>query len=220
MAVKVLRKNLDRFDFAGLSSDSKPTTCNYGSTFYVTDLGDLYIYTGAGWVLKYELIKLAAFTAGETHLGEVSLNRAIVQVIPAIAAAAFSANDFVGGKLTIPSVPRISGGAVLLKSLCLIDTAKQAAPLKIFFFKSLPGGTYADNAAESISVADWLLYIGEIDIVAADYATMANASVVAFMGIELPLIGTTTNLFALMVTTGTPTYTLNCLQLTLGLERS
>lgn len=55
---------------AGLHSDSKPTSYAYGSTFYETDTGISYVYTGAGWVEDRRggpnLTNLAAIVHGAT----------------------------------------------------------------------------------------------------------------------------------------------------------
>ncbi len=37
--------------WSGLSTDVKPTTGSYGSTFYVQDTGIYYMYGGSGWVV-------------------------------------------------------------------------------------------------------------------------------------------------------------------------
>lgn len=43
-----------RMDWAGLSTDTKPTSNTaYGSTYYETDTLTPYVYTGAGWVVDY-----------------------------------------------------------------------------------------------------------------------------------------------------------------------
>ena len=190
-----------------LSSDVKPTTWGYGSTIYESDTGHLFLYTDAGWVRKYES------TLGFDDLPIV--------VTPTIAGAAFSANDFVGGKLTIAGAMRVAAGAGVLESLTLIDASKQNAALSIYIFKAALAGTYADNATESISAADWLLCLGTIDILPSDYRSMANASVVALGGFGMKVKATAgTSLFALIVTTGTPTYGANALQLTFGFGRN
>ena len=41
MAVVVLQKRFDRYDWSGLSTDVKPVTGGYGSTFFEEDTGDL-----------------------------------------------------------------------------------------------------------------------------------------------------------------------------------
>lgn len=55
---------------AGLSTDSKPTSYAYGSTYYETDTGIPYVYTGAGWVEDRRggpnLTNLAAVIHGAT----------------------------------------------------------------------------------------------------------------------------------------------------------
>ena len=56
-AVVVLGERAGKRDYAGLSTDTKPTAAvGHGSTFYVTDTGVPYVYTGNGWVVDYRPI--------------------------------------------------------------------------------------------------------------------------------------------------------------------
>ncbi len=41
--------NGDRFDFMGLSTDTKPTDCGVNSLFLELDTKDVYYFTGAAW---------------------------------------------------------------------------------------------------------------------------------------------------------------------------
>lgn len=143
-----------------------------------------------------------------------------VTVTPTIAASAFSANDIVGGKLTLLKAVPVSEGRAFLDSLVLLDAAKEEVDLDIYIFGEDLAGTYADNSAEAITLADLLKCVGIIEVKAADYKTLANASLISFgnMGIRLKA-GTGTNLYALIVTLGTPTYTEDCLQLKFGIRR-
>lgn len=46
--------------WSGLSTDTKPTTGDYGSTFYEEDTGTPYIYGDSGWVMDYRRMALSA----------------------------------------------------------------------------------------------------------------------------------------------------------------
>lgn len=233
MAVDIADKRQARFDWVGLSGDAKPTTGAYGSSFYCTDTQLLYIYSAAGWTVKSVPVHLTAgaaaigsvavssIAAGETHLGEVGGNATAIVVTPTIGAAAFTANDIVGGKLTLTSALRVSGGSGELTNLLLVDASKQNVPLNVFIFNADLAGTYADNAAEAVTAADWLKCIGAISILGADYITLANASLVSLGGIGMAVKAAAgTTLYGLIVTTGTPTYGANALQLIFGIKRN
>jgi hypothetical protein len=38
--------------FTGLSTDTKPSDCPIGSTFYETDTGDTYIFDSTNWNIR------------------------------------------------------------------------------------------------------------------------------------------------------------------------
>jgi hypothetical protein len=104
----------------------------------------------------------------------------------------------------------------MITGLKLVDASKQNAALLVFIFGTDLAGTYADNAVEAVTAADWLKWVGTIKILSTDYEERANASLVD-LGFELDVKAAAgTTLYALIVTTGTPTYGANALQLTFG----
>lgn len=159
---------------------------------------------------------LATMVAGEAHIGEVSHWADLITVTPAIAADAFAANDVVGGKLTLAGAVRVAAGKGKITGLKLVDKSKQNANLLVFIFGADLAGSYADNSVEAVTAADWLKWIGTIKILSTDYEQMANASLVD-LGFELDIKAAAgTTIYGLIVTTGTPTYAENALQLTFG----
>lgn len=157
-------------------------------------------------------------SSGESHLGEVGGSTFPVVVTPVVGAAVFHANDIVGGKLTLPFAARRPQGSGIIYDVSIVDAAKQATELCIYFFNA-DLTVAADNAAEATSAADMLKYVGHVVISAADYRTLANASaakVLVNISYKLP-VGTT--LYAFIRCTGTPTFTANCLQLKFGMLR-
>lgn len=219
MTIKLLSNvgDLPISHWIGLSGDSKPTTGGFGSTFYEENTGETYIYGPSGWVAKKISVTgtiISTAGAGEAHVGEVGHWSDLIVVTPAIAAAAFSVNDVVGGKLTIAGAVRVPGGKGKITGLKLVDASKQNADLLVFIFKGDLAGTHADNTAEAVTAADWLKWIGTIKILSTDYEQMANASLVD-MAFEMDVKAVAgTSLYALIVTKGTPTYGANALQLT------
>jgi hypothetical protein len=160
----------------------------------------------------------------EPFLGKVVGDTFPIVVTPVIAAAAFSANDIVGGKLTLTGAMRVAGGTGEIDSLMLVDASKQSVPLSVFIFAGaleVSAGYCDDNSPCAVTVVDWKKCLGVIDILASDYKSMSLASVASLGGIGMKVKATSgVNLFALIVTTGTPTYGANALQLTFGLGRN
>lgn len=135
----------------------------------------------------------------------------LVKVTPTITVGAYSAQDMVGGKLTLEDAVRVAGGSGYLYSVQVVDTDKIGAALEVHLFSSL-AGTYADNGAESITAADWEHYLGTVSIATADYITKANALIampdpVIFKPILLKAVAASRDLYAIVVCTATPTYT-------------
>lgn len=208
--------NQKRQVLSGLLVNRPTAAIFYGDVYYATDNGLWYIYTPSGWVVESLPAIAVAAAASELHIGEVSYWADLIVVTPTISAAAFSANDVVGGKLTLAGAVRVAGGKGKITGLKLVDASKQEADLLVFIFGADLAGNYLDNAAEAVTAADWLKWIGTIKILSTDYEQMANASL-ADLGFEMPIEAAAgTTIYALIVTTGTPTYGANALQLTFG----
>ena len=160
--------------------------------------------------------------AGETHVGAIGGNTALIAITPTVTAGAYHANDVVGGIQTLTSALRVSGGTAILQNVTVRDLAAQNAVLQIFFFNANPGtGTYTDNAALDLDDTDSGLFIGKVTINAADYISLADNSVATITNCGLALKATTgTSLYAIIRTTGTPTYaSTSDLKITFGLLR-
>jgi hypothetical protein len=206
-----------------LSGDAKPTTWGTGSKLYETDTGYTWIYDGLDWVRFYEPVTLttgdinignvdvASIATGETHIGEVGGNTLPVIVTPTITAGAYTANDIVGGKLTIANAARKSGGSGIIQSITVIDkghktTVPSGVELGFYFFSADVAGAYADNDAEAISAVDSLLNIGYAIVLADSYKTMTNYCIATVTNIGLPFLCATTSLYCIVRTPGAVTY--------------
>ena len=123
--------------------------------------------------------------------------------------AIYASGDQIGSVMRITNAVQDSRGSSLIKSVVVIDKAKQKAALDILFFDDEPANSVADNAAADIAdseMADKCL--GFISIAVADYADM-SASSVATKTCEHLLKSAkerSKDLWCLIVSRGTPTY--------------
>ena len=184
----------------GISSDSKPSSnVPTGSLFYETDTGVSYVYDGSAW---------------NTQSSRVSGGMSVVSVTPTITATAYNATtkNSVGGKQTLTGAVSSLTGIAILQSVLVTDKANQKAPLMILLFDSDPSaGTYTDNGQVNLST-DISKVIRRINVTAGDYETIDNSGTdyaVAEIGPISKLVkaASGTSLYAVIVTTGTPTYT-------------
>lgn len=133
--------------------------------------------------------------------------RKVISVTPTIDTAAYSTGDAVGGKQTLTSAARVSGGAVTLESLIIVDKANQKQAMDILFFNADPtAATITNNAtfAFSTDIAKW---VGQIHIATTDWTTFDSKAIVNKLNQKLTMQGNATaNLYAAVVGTGTPTY--------------
>lgn len=160
-----------------------------------TPIPELFRDTGTG----------GGFASGPTNMGGYSDE--IVPTVTVSTSPAYSVGDCVGGKLTLSSIVR-SGSKGLLVSVLVSDTSNQKAGLELLIFNADPSGsTLTDNTAAVIAAADVSKVIRRISIAASDYVTIDSKAFadIVVSGRELkPASGT--DLYAALVTTGTPTY--------------
>lgn len=155
----------------------------------------------------------ATLTASELHIGEVHGAVTVVSVTPTVTAGAYNATtkNSVGGKQTLAGAVRTSGGTAILQSVLVTDKGNQKAPLTILLFDSDPtGGTYTDNGQVNLST-DISKVIRRINVTAGDYETIDNSGTdyaIAEVGPISKLVkaASGTSLYAVILTTGTPTY--------------
>lgn len=134
---------------------------------------------------------------------------ALIEVTPVITAGAYTANDCIGGKLTLANaLSSIRSGMGRLLSISIQDLAAQKAALKIFFFKANPdSGTYTDNQPLDIHDTDMLDCLGVIEVDVGDYAEAADNAVATLTGIDKVVkADDKSTLYALVKVVGTPTY--------------
>lgn len=131
---------------------------------------------------------------------------AVYQEAPAITAGAYSANDIIGGDMTL------SGAGVntnFLAHIMIYDDAGQKARIDFFIFDAPLTGTYTDNAAFSIATADKPNLRGFASVVASDYIDAGSDAVgqtSSSPNIPINRAPGENNLYIVAVVRGTPTY--------------
>jgi hypothetical protein len=132
----------------------------------------------------------------------------ILEVTPTVDTAQYASGDRLGSLMTLSGAADGDFSPTTLKSVVILDKAKQKSALDIFFFDASPTIASADNAALDITDAEMAdKFLGSVTIAAADYKDL-NASSVVTATCDLPLKPTTTagTIYALLVSRGTPTY--------------
>jgi hypothetical protein len=132
---------------------------------------------------------------------------AVASVTPTVGGGAYSAGDAVGGKQTLTGVAGSAGGTVAIESVVVTDVSNQKAPFTILFFDADPSAaTITNNAAFAFST-DAAKLVGKVNVAASDYETVDSKAVAVVKSIALMLKANgTADLYAAVVTTGTPTY--------------
>jgi len=136
-----------------------------------------------------------------------------IEVTPTVTAGAYSANDFVGGKMTFSNAVSLGGqgefgGGGVSVSAVVTDEGKQNAALTLVLFDADPTGTtVTDNGAATVADADLAKIIGTVSL--STYVSFADNSVTSSGALGLPfkLALSANDLYGFLMTTGTPTYT-------------
>jgi len=135
-----------------------------------------------------------------------------IDVTPVLAGTgAYSSGNQVGGIHTLTHACIEENRIGQLQSLTVIDIDNQKAALTMLFFNQVPSVTSVDQGAFAITAAALKSQcIGMQLITAASYTTVASKAVTTLVLTNYflqSLTSTQGNLYAAVVTTGTPTYT-------------
>lgn len=125
-----------------------------------------------------------------------------------VTAAAYTAGDSIGGKLTLAGAVAAPGGSSLLQSVMLLDRANQKPQGTLLIFDSNPtAATLTDKTAFVFSTDD-LKVTAAVPVVTADWVTINGKAVatLANIGRLVKAAAGQTTLYAAFVTTSTPTF--------------
>lgn len=157
-------------------------------------------------VLPFKVDQTTPGTTNQVQAGDITT----ISAVPTISSSpAYSSGDALGGKITLASAVRVSGGSGIVENLKLSDLGKQNGVVYVVFFKADPSGTtFTDNAVLDIADADMSKCIGHVKIEATDYASFNDNSVAAVKAIGLAFKLTSgTSLYACLLSGDTKTYT-------------
>src|SRR3990167_2130961 len=87
---------------------------------------------------------------------------------PATSATAYTANDNIGGIITLTSLLRTSGGTALLDTISLWLLGNAVPNLYIDFWDASPSGTYTNDVAQVIA-GDQLKWLGMAEVAVTDW---------------------------------------------------
>lgn len=123
-------------------------------------------------------------------------------------AAAYTANDVVGGLLTFSLVGLITNGGIL-NSVYLVDDDNEGAALTLYLFSAKPT-VIADDAAFAPSAADLQKMFAVVSIASGDYVTVNSLKYVYKDDInQLLAADGTMSIYGYLVCGATPTYAAN-----------
>jgi hypothetical protein len=155
----------------------------------------------------------------------------VFTVTPTLQLTAYSANQILGGLQALPDFFDTTKGVSEFVSLNVCDTSIVNAALYIVFFGGKPSGSYGNGTTFSPSTSDLKLIQGVFGVASASYTSFsANSSAqlnnirakiqAAYNPLQTGPNSTALAAYAIIVTTGTPTYaTANALQFQIGIEQ-
>lgn len=134
---------------------------------------------------------------------------------------AYSVGDVLFATVAL-SIMRGNDLRAAIMSMTCVDKTKQHPGISIFFYKTAVTSAAA-NAANNLSDADALSYMGHLSIATSDWKDLANNSFACYKGINLLLEAATgsTNVYMVgIVDAGTPTFALGDFQFNFGVVQS
>jgi hypothetical protein len=127
-----------------------------------------------------------------------------IQVAQTTSAGTYEAFDAIGGLITFSNAARIAGGSIHVEGVQIVDEDAQLAAMDLVLFSVAPG-TVTDEVAFDPTDAELLDCVGVIPISVGSYH-LFNDNAVAHVDCTVTCKLTTTTLYGVLVSRGTPTY--------------
>lgn len=132
---------------------------------------------------------------------------ATVSVTPTVSTTpAYTAGDAVGGKMTFSNATRIAAYSGRIKSVIVVDQAKQAPILDLVIFNADPSSTtVTDNSVLDVADGDMSKIVARVPLV--DWVQFNDNAACAVNNLSLDFnLASGSSLYGALVTRGTPTF--------------
>ena len=134
-----------------------------------------------------------------------------VTVTPTVTAGAYTAGDAVGSLMTFTNITCSNMQKGQITSVQVTDKSDQAVDYNLVMFKSLPGGTFTNDAPFDPSDDDLLLMLPVISIADTDHFSFNDNGMSSLASLFSNGQGYSTTslpgiIYASLVTEGTPTF--------------
>lgn len=145
----------------------------------------------------------------------------MIQIAPTLDTNAYATGDRMGSIVTVAGAFPANGSKINILSVSVLDKAKQNAAFEILLFNQLPTIASADNAAIDLTDTEQLKLVGVIPVLTTDYTTAYGSNSQATkmnVNLVIPAYVSSTNLYALLVCRGAPTYAADSLVINIGAQ--
>jgi|GEM_PF-2525047 len=144
--------------------------------------------------------------SGASIVGSVLGRTSKVAVTPTVTAtAAYTAGNEVGGLMTFASIFDAQQSGIL-QSVRIRCKSVQTAGFKLYLFTANPtNSTWTDKSTPAINAADIPAVVGPFNLVTAD-SGLGTETTYELDGIGAAILSSTTSLYGVLVTIGTPTF--------------
>lgn len=134
-----------------------------------------------------------------------------VTVTPTVTAGAYVAGDSVGDLMTFTNITCSNMQKGQITSVQVTDKSDNAVEYNLVMFKSLPAGTFTNDAAFDPADADLLLMLPVINLATTDHFSFNDNGISSLASLFSNGQGYSTTslpgiIYASLVTEGTPTY--------------
>jgi hypothetical protein len=129
-----------------------------------------------------------------------------VQVTPTVTVATYAAGNEVGGLLTFANAFRSAGSGIIQSVVITCKSIQTAIGMKLYLFKANPSNTtWTDKTAPAINAADITNLVGVYSLANGD-SGLGTVTLWNLPGIGQGVVGATTSLYGVLVTTGAPAF--------------
>ena len=161
-------------------------------------------------------VDVTSITAGETHLGSVGGESAIVTVVLTLHTDANVVNDVLAATQVVAGALRVNDGTGIIQSIVVIDDDDKKGDLDLIFFDA---NTSVGSESAACSMADNDTILGIQEVVEADYVDMINSQVACLKNVGIVNQGATgtDDIYMAAIARDTETYSGSGITVRLGI---
>jgi len=154
----------------------------------VANESQFYVKSAANSGVDIGDVDVTSIAAGETHVGSVGGESALITTVMTLHTDANVANDVLAATQVIAACLRVNDGTGIIQTIVVQDDDDKGAAIDLVF---MDANTSIGTESATVSMADNDTVLGIVEVAAGDYVDMINSKVATKTNVGVGIKGAT-----------------------------